>query len=59
MVDGLIRQQRYEAAIAFLAKYQKSQTLTPRYHKLAGDAPAFMSEVARRCAPPPDEPAAP
>jgi Flp pilus assembly protein TadD len=38
VVDGLIRQQRYEAAIAFLAKYQKSQTLTPRYHKLAGDA---------------------
>jgi Flp pilus assembly protein TadD len=38
VVDGLIRQQRYEAAIAFLAKYQKSQALTPRYHKLAGDA---------------------
>jgi Flp pilus assembly protein TadD len=38
VVDGLIRQKRYEAAIAFLAKYQKTQTLTPRYHKLAGDA---------------------
>lgn len=38
VVDGLIRQQRYEAAIAFLAKYQKSATLTPRFHKLAGDA---------------------
>lgn len=38
VVDGLIRQQRYEAAIAFLAKFQKSETLTPRYHKLAGDA---------------------
>lgn len=38
VVDGLIRQQRYEAAIAFLAKYQKSRALTPRYHKLAGDA---------------------
>lgn len=38
VVDGLIRQKRYEAAIAFLAKYQKSQILTPRYHKLAGDA---------------------
>lgn len=38
IVDGLIRQRRYEAAIAFLAKYQKSQALTPRYHKLAGDA---------------------
>jgi len=38
VVDGLIRQDRYEAAIAFLAKYQKSQALTPRYHKLAGDA---------------------
>ncbi len=38
IVDGLIRQQRYEAAIAFLAKFQKTETLTPRYHKLAGDA---------------------
>ena len=38
VVDGLIRQERYEAAIAFLAKYQKSAPLTPRYHKLAGDA---------------------
>lgn len=38
VVDGLIRQERYEAAIAFLAKYQKSASLTPRYHKLAGDA---------------------
>ena len=38
IVDGLIRQQRYEAAIAFLAKFQKTETLSPRYHKLAGDA---------------------
>jgi tetratricopeptide (TPR) repeat protein len=38
VVDGLIRQQRYEAAIAFLAQYQKSQAPTPRYHKLVGDA---------------------
>ena len=38
IVDGLIRQQRYEAAIAFLAKFQKTEALTPRYHKLAGDA---------------------
>jgi Flp pilus assembly protein TadD len=38
IVDGLIRQQRYEAAIAFLAKFQKTEMLTPRYHKLAGDA---------------------
>jgi len=38
IIDGLIRQQRYEAAIAFLAKFQKTQNLTPRYHKLAGDA---------------------
>lgn len=38
VVDGLIRQERFEAAIAFLAKYQKSAPLTPRYHKLAGDA---------------------
>ena len=38
VVDGLIRQERYEAAIAFLAKYQKSAPLIPRYHKLAGDA---------------------
>lgn len=38
VVDGLIRQQRFEAAIAFLAKYQKSEPLTPRYQKLAGDA---------------------
>ena len=38
VVDGLIHQERYEAAIAFLAKYQKSEPLTPRYHTLAGDA---------------------
>ncbi|HEY4266491.1 MAG TPA: tetratricopeptide repeat protein [Micropepsaceae bacterium] len=38
VVDGLIRQKRYEAAIAFLAKYQKTQAPTPRYNKLAGDA---------------------
>lgn len=38
IVDGLIRQQRYEAAIAFLAKFQKTEALSPRYHKLAGDA---------------------
>ncbi|HEY4266512.1 MAG TPA: tetratricopeptide repeat protein [Micropepsaceae bacterium] len=38
VIDGLIRQKRYEAAIAFLAKYQKTEPLTPRYNKLAGDA---------------------
>jgi tetratricopeptide (TPR) repeat protein len=38
IVDGLVRQKRYQAAIAFLAKFQKSQALTPRYHMLAGDA---------------------
>jgi tetratricopeptide (TPR) repeat protein len=38
IVDGLIRQRRYEAAIGFLAKFQKNQALSPRYHKLAGDA---------------------
>jgi Flp pilus assembly protein TadD len=45
VVDGLIRQKRYEAAIAFLAKYQKSQVLTPRYHKLAGDALAGAGRI--------------
>jgi Flp pilus assembly protein TadD len=45
VVDGLIRQKRYEAAIGFLAKYQKSQTLTPRYHKLAGDALAGAGRI--------------
>lgn len=38
VVEGLIHQQRYEAAIAFLAKYQKNQPLTPHYQRLAGDA---------------------
>jgi len=38
IVDGLIRQQRYEAAIAFLAKYQKTGALTPRFRVLAGKA---------------------
>ncbi|MES2256413.1 MAG: tetratricopeptide repeat protein [Pseudomonadota bacterium] len=38
IVDGLIRQRRYEAAIGFLAKFQKNRVLSPRYHKLAGDA---------------------
>jgi tetratricopeptide (TPR) repeat protein len=38
VVEGLIRQERYQAAIAFLAKYQKNQASTPRYNKLVGDA---------------------
>src|ERR1700753_259679 len=38
VVDGLIRQQRYQAAIAFLAQYQKSGPLTPRFQILAGSA---------------------
>ena len=38
VVDGLIRQQRYQAAIAFLAKYQKSAPPTPRFRILAGQA---------------------
>lgn len=38
VVDGLIRQQRYQAAIAFLAKYQKSGPATPRFCILAGQA---------------------
>jgi len=38
VVDGLIRQQRYEAAIAFLAKYQKVAAPTPRFLKLTADA---------------------
>jgi tight adherence protein D len=38
VVNGLIQQGRYEAAIAFLAQYQKSQPPSPRYYKLVGDA---------------------
>lgn len=38
VVDGLIKQQRYQAAIAFLAKYQKTGPLTPRFRILAGAA---------------------
>src|ERR1700759_247268 len=38
VVDGLIRQQRYQAAIAFLAKYQKGAPPTPRFQILAGQA---------------------
>lgn len=38
VVEGLIQQKRYQAAIAFLAKYQKSEALGPRYFKLMGDA---------------------
>ena len=39
VVDGLIRQQRYQAAIAFLAKYQKTGVLPPRFRILASDGP--------------------
>jgi tetratricopeptide (TPR) repeat protein len=38
VVEGLIKQQRYEAAIAFLAKYQKTQPPTARFRKLTADA---------------------
>jgi len=38
VVEGLIQQRRYQAAIAFLAKYQKNEEQTPRYFKLVGDA---------------------
>ena len=38
VVEGLIKQQRYEAAIAFLAKYQKTQPATVRFRKLTADA---------------------
>jgi Flp pilus assembly protein TadD len=38
VVEGLIQQKRYQAAIAFLAKYQKSEAPCPRYFKLVGDA---------------------
>jgi Flp pilus assembly protein TadD len=38
VVDGLIRQQRYQAAIAFLAKYQQAGKPTPRFRILAGQA---------------------
>lgn len=38
VVEGLIKQQRYEAAIAFLAKYQRSQPSTVRFRKLTADA---------------------
>lgn len=38
VVEGLIRQRRYEAAIAFLAQYQKARPATPRFEMLSGDA---------------------
>lgn len=38
VVDGLIRQQRYQAAIAFLAKYQKTGARSARFSILAGKA---------------------
>jgi tetratricopeptide (TPR) repeat protein len=38
IVDGLIRQGRYEAAIAFLDEYKVSQAASPRYQLLRGDA---------------------
>jgi Flp pilus assembly protein TadD len=38
IVDGLIRQGRFEAAIAFLDQYKASQAPSPRYQLLRGDA---------------------
>ncbi|HVV27828.1 MAG TPA: tetratricopeptide repeat protein [Rhizomicrobium sp.] len=38
IVDGLIHQGRFEAAIAFLARYQKTGPETARFRKLTGDA---------------------
>ena len=38
IVDGLIRQGRFEAAIAFLDQYKASQAPGPRYQLLRGDA---------------------
>lgn len=38
IVDGLIRQGRFEAAIAFLDQYKTVQASSPRYQLLRGDA---------------------
>jgi Flp pilus assembly protein TadD len=38
VVEGLIRQGRFQAAIAFLAKYQKNAPQTTRFRKLTADA---------------------
>jgi tetratricopeptide (TPR) repeat protein len=38
IVDGLIAQNRYQAAIAFLEQYGKSEKPSPRYRQLLGDA---------------------
>jgi tetratricopeptide (TPR) repeat protein len=38
VVDGLIHQHRYQAAIAFLAKYQKTGARSARFSILAGEA---------------------
>lgn len=38
IVDGLIKQGRYEAAIAFLDQYKESQSQSPRYQLLRGEA---------------------
>lgn len=38
VVEGLIRQNRFQAAIAFLAKYQKNGPQTARFRKLTADA---------------------
>lgn len=38
VVSGLIKQGRYEAAMAFLDSYAQEQAITPRYQLLRGDA---------------------
>lgn len=38
IVNGLIKQGRYEAAIAFLDQYRESQAQSPRYQLLRGEA---------------------
>lgn len=38
IVNGLIKQGRYEAAIAFLDQYKESQAQSPRYQLLRGEA---------------------
>lgn len=38
VVNGLIKQGRYEAAIAFLDRYTQEQSPSPRYRLLRGDA---------------------
>jgi Flp pilus assembly protein TadD len=50
VVDGLIKQQRYQAAIAFLAKYQKTGPQTPRFKILAGAALAGAGRNAEAIA---------